>query len=120
MLNLDTHILIHALTGELNSIERRLLSTNPLSISGIVLWEMEKLFQLGRINLYLTDPDLSRILNRIHVWPIDLRVCQTLREIDFESDPADKLIAATSLAHHVPLLTRDRKILKSRVVPFAS
>lgn len=120
MLNLDTHVLIYALTGELSSKERKLLSTNPWSISAIVLWEMEKLFQLGRINLDLTEPDLSRTLNRLHTWPIDLLVCQTLRAIDFQSDPADELIAATSVAHKVPLLTRDRTILKSRVVPFAS
>jgi len=120
MLNLDTHILIYALTGELDSRERRLLSANPWSISAIVLWEIEKLFQLGRINLDLTDPDLSRILNRIHIWPIDLRICQNLRALDFHGDPADELIAATSLVHHVPLLTRDRKILMSKSIPFPS
>ena len=119
MLNLDTHVLIYALAGELTSKERKLLSTHPWSISAIVLWEIEKLFQLGRISLDLADPDLSRTLNRIHIWPIDLLVCRNLRAIDFQSDPADELIAATSLAHNVPLLTRDRKILKSAVVPFA-
>jgi predicted nucleic acid-binding protein len=36
-----------------------------------------------------------------------------------ESDSADELIAATSVVHRVPLLTRDRKILKSKVVPLA-
>lgn len=38
---------------------------------------------------------------------------------DFKSDPADEIIAATSLVHRVPLLTRDRKIKKSKIVPFA-
>jgi PIN domain nuclease of toxin-antitoxin system len=36
-----------------------------------------------------------------------------------ENDPADELIAATSLVHRVPLLTRDRKLLKAKVVPIA-
>jgi PIN domain nuclease of toxin-antitoxin system len=39
--------------------------------------------------------------------------------LDFQSDPADELIAATSVVHKVPLLTRDRRILSSNVVPFA-
>jgi PIN domain nuclease of toxin-antitoxin system len=48
-----------------------------------------------------------------------LEVVRALRRLDFESDPADEIIAATSLVHRTPLLTRDRKLLKSRVVPLA-
>ena len=42
MLNLDTHILIYALTGELRPKERALLADQPWSISAIVLWEITK------------------------------------------------------------------------------
>lgn len=42
-----------------------------------------------------------------------------MRQLDFSSDPADELIAATSIAHNVPLLTRDTRMLKSQVVPLA-
>ena len=119
MLNLDTHILIHALTGELKDPERELLAKNPWSISAIVLWEIAKLSQLGRIEVDLDDPEVLRALSRIHVWPIDLEVCRRLKDLDFKGDPADELIAATSSVHRVPLLTRDRQIRKSRQVPFA-
>jgi PIN domain nuclease of toxin-antitoxin system len=34
-------------------------------------------------------------------------------------DPADEIIAATSVVHNAPLLTRDRQTLKSPRVPFA-
>ena len=34
--------------------------------------------------------------------------------------PADELIAATSVVHGVPLVTRDRRLLASRIVPLAS
>jgi PIN domain nuclease of toxin-antitoxin system len=119
MLNLDTHILIFALTGELSGKERKLLSSSPWSISAIVLWEIEKLSQLGRIDVDITDPDVSRALHRIQLWPINMPVCEALRTLDFKSDPADELIAATSIVHRVPLVTRERAILKSRVVPFA-
>jgi predicted nucleic acid-binding protein len=42
-----------------------------------------------------------------------------LATLDFRSDPADELIAATSLVHNVPLLTRDRKLLASQQIPLA-
>jgi PIN domain nuclease of toxin-antitoxin system len=54
-----------------------------------------------------------------HVWPLDFAVCRASTELDFSSDPADELIAATSVVHRVPLVTRDRKIRASRIVPFA-
>jgi predicted nucleic acid-binding protein len=34
-------------------------------------------------------------------------------------DPADELIAATSIVHRLPLVTRDKKIRKSKLVPLA-
>jgi len=119
MLNLDTHILLHALTGELTPKETRLLANDTWSISAIVLWEISKLSELGRIEIDLDDADLTRVLSRVHVWPITLELCRTLRKLDFRSDPADQLIAATSVLHRVPLVTRDKVIRKSKCVPLA-
>ena len=119
MLNLDTHILVFALSDQLETRERSLLSRHSWGISSIVLWELEKLFQLGRINLDLHDSEVVRVISKIHVWPLDLHVCRTLRRLDFKSDPADEVIAATSVFHEVPLLTRDRTIKKSKIVPLA-
>jgi PIN domain nuclease of toxin-antitoxin system len=120
MLNLDTHILIDAIQNELSIVERKLLSTNRWSISAIVLWEIEKLFERGRITLDIKDAEFKHTLRTVHIWPIDLVVCGALRELDFRSDPADEIIGATSIVHKVPLLTRDRKILASHLVPFPS
>lgn len=119
MLNLDTHILIHALNGNLKPREQRLLSDDPWGVSAIVLWELAKLVQIGRLELDLDGRAMEKILSTIHVWPIDLKICRTLKKLDFKSDPADELIAATSIAHGVPLLTRDKTILKSKVTPLA-
>jgi len=119
MLNLDTHILIWSVSGELTADEERLLSQHQWGISGIVLWEIAKLVEKKRIDVDFEDRDLLDTLAHTHVWPIDLDVCRKLEDLDFRSDPADELIAATSLVHHVPLLTRDKKIRKSRLVPFA-
>jgi PIN domain nuclease of toxin-antitoxin system len=119
MLNLDTHILVFALTGQLRAGEAALLSRERWGVSGIVLWELAKLHQLGRIEIDLEEPEFLRALSEVHVWPLDIRVCQTLRTLDFRGDPADELIAATSIVHRVPLVTRDREIRKSRIVPLA-
>ena len=119
MLNVDTHVLIDAMRGELPAREARLLRSETWSISAIVLWELAKLVQLGRIELDLDDPEVDRFLAQIHVWPISPDVVRALTRLDFRSDPADELIAATSLVHRVPLLTRDRKLLKSKTVPLS-
>ena len=119
MLNLDTHILIHSVSGELTEKEEALLSKHAWGISCIVLWEITKLVEKKRILIDLDDPALLRTLSKTHIYPIDLAVCRKLAELDFHSDPADELIAATSIVHRVPLLTRDTTIKKSKLVPFA-
>lgn len=119
MISLDTHILIHALAGDLSGREHKKLSSAPWSISAIVLWELAKLLQLGRITLDIDTADFARAMAGIHVWPVDLAVCRRIRSLDFRSDPADEIIAATSMVHNVPLLTRDAKIRRSQTVLLA-
>jgi PIN domain nuclease of toxin-antitoxin system len=119
MLNLDTHILIHAFNGDLSAREKRLLSSEQWSISAIVLWEIAKLQQLGRIQIELGTEEFEELLRHIYVWPIDLLVARASTQLDIQSDPADELILATSVVHRVPLLTRDRRVLSSKLGLFA-
>ncbi len=119
MINLDTHILVFALTGAVSDRERRVLAANTWSLSAIVFWELAKLADLGRIDVDLDDAEVVRTLSGLHVWPLDLAVSLQSTRLDFKGDPADELIAATSVIHKVPLLTRDRKIRSSRIVPLA-
>ena len=119
MLNLDTHVLLHALGGTLTRRESRLLSADAWSISAIVLWEVAKLAQLGRIALDLDDAYVVRVLGRVHVWPLTLEVARASTRLDVRGDPADELIGATSVVQNMPLLTRDRALLKSKVIPLA-
>ncbi|MBI3208052.1 MAG: PIN domain-containing protein [Candidatus Solibacter usitatus] len=119
MLNLDTHILVFAMEGELSRKEKDLLRSQRWGISSIVLWELSSLVRLGRITLDIQSPAFENALSRIHVWPIDLAVCRQLRFLDFKSDPADEIIAATSVVNGAPLVTRDRRLLSSQVVPLA-
>ena len=119
MLNLDTHIVVHAAEGALTAKEERRLRRERWGISAIVLWELAKLVQLGRLKLDLHDPSFRALLRALHVWPVDLAVAERSTRLDFSSDPADELIAATSVVHQVPLVTRDRLIRKSKIVPLA-
>lgn len=119
MINLDTHVLVFALSGKVTARERRILAANTWGVSGIVLWELAKLVQLGRLDLDLENAEVTRTLSAIHAWPIDLAVSVQSTRLDFRGDPADEIIAATSIIHKVPLLTRDARIRASRVVPLA-
>ncbi len=116
MLNLDTHILLYALAGKLTRHEKAVLSRHRWGISSVVLWEIAKLRQTGRITLSLDHPLLVRALAQIEIWPLSREVCLNLGALDFASDPADELIASTSLTYLVPLMTRDQKIRSSKLI----
>ena len=119
MLNLDTHMAVAVLSGSLSKRELALISTEPLTISSIVLWELSKLVQLQRLTLDLEGHEFREFLRHVLVFPITLEIAIQSTRLDFRSDPADEVIAATSVVEQVPLLTRDRKLLRSRIVPLA-
>jgi PIN domain nuclease of toxin-antitoxin system len=116
MLNLDTHILLFALLGKVTRHEKAVLARHRWGIPAIVLWEISKLHQLGRITLGLDSPLLAGALASIEIWPLTREVCLNLAALDFKSDPAGELIAATSLTYGVPLLTRDSRIRSSKLI----
>ena len=119
MLNLDTHVLIAVLLGELTEKEYDLVVKAKLTVSDIVLWELAKLIELGRLSLDLDSAEFRHCLRHLTVIPISLEIARKSTELDFRSDPADEIIAATSVVEGIPLLTRDRRILKSKMIPFA-
>ena len=119
MLNLDTHILVSILNGDLSTREDDLVLRNELAISGVVLWELAKLIQLGRLCLDLDSAEFRQCLRQVYTLPITLEIARTSTRLDFASDPAGEIIAATSIVEKIPLLTRDRRILKSHLVPLA-
>lgn len=119
MLNLDTHILIAGLSGELTERELDLLEDENIAISDIVLWEISMLVDRKRVSLDMDSIAFRRLLRQLTVFPITFEIARQSISLDFKSDPADEIIAATSVIEKIPLLTRDRKILKSKIVPFA-
>jgi PIN domain nuclease of toxin-antitoxin system len=119
MLNLDTHILLLFLDEALTDRERNAIITEGAAISDIVLWELAKLQQKGRASLDLESALFRSFLQNLTVYPITPEIARTSTQLDFSSDLADEIIAATSIVEKIPLLTRDRRIRKSRMVPFA-
>src|SRR5687768_8537404 len=119
MLNLDTHIVVSLLSGDLTDRESELVTNDSLAISDIVLWELAKLVQLKRLVLDMDSVAFRRSLRHFTVLPITIQIARQSTNLDFKSDPADEIIAATSIVERISLLTRDRKILKSSIVPLA-
>jgi len=109
-------MLLEAVAGRLSPSEARLLRSDRWSMSAIVLWEVA---QLGRIVVDLDDAEVVRTLARVHLWPITREIARASTRLDVQSDPADELIAATSVVHNVPLVTRDRALRRSRLIPLA-
>ena len=119
MLNLDTHILVALLTGDASPAELACAVNQPLAISDIVLWELAMLVQRGRLAMDLESPEFREWMRHLTIFPISLEIARQSTQLDFSSDPADEIIAATSVVERIPLLTRDRRIRKSRMVPLA-
>jgi len=119
MLNLDTHMIVHLLNGDLTVQEVAMLEGEEIAFSDIALWELAKLVQLGRLTLDLNEPEFRRFMSVAVVIPLTLEIATRSTQLDFSSDPADEIIAATSLVYSIPLMTRDRRIRKSKIVPFA-
>ena len=119
MLNLDSHMLVFLLAGELTPRELELLKGEDLTISDIVLWELSKLVQLNRLDLDFESEPFEALLLNLTIFPITMRIAKASTKLDFRGDPADEIIAATSIVEGIPLLTRDRSIRKSKRVPLA-
>jgi PIN domain nuclease of toxin-antitoxin system len=88
-------------------------------LSDISLWEAQMLFAKGCIVRELSFPDwliqATRSVNLVRISPKVIQQVHLLPKI-FHGDPADRLIVATALANHLPMVTLDRKIRTSGLV----
>jgi PIN domain nuclease of toxin-antitoxin system len=120
MLNLDTNVLLALMEDKLRADEERAMDHDPeWGISAIVFWELTKLWQVGKLKRSPSDAVLNAALRQLAIWPLTHEIGQGILRLDFSSDPADEIIAATSLVHGAPLLTRDDRILRSNITPLA-
>jgi PIN domain nuclease of toxin-antitoxin system len=68
-------------------------------MSAIVLWEIANSPSWAASSSIWTTPNWDRTLTRIQTWPLTLDICCSIKSLYFDSDPADEIIAATSLVH---------------------
>jgi PIN domain nuclease of toxin-antitoxin system len=119
MLNLDTHMLVALAEGDISPDELACTVNEELAISDIVQWELSMLVRKNRLTIDFDSPEFRAWRRHLTVLPITWEIAHQSTLLDFSSDPADEIIAATSVVENIPLLTRDRRIRMSRVVPLA-
>ena len=116
----DTHILIFWQDNPKKISQKALqainkaLETKSLACSDISLWEIAMLFKSNRLR---NDIDAKQYMDDIiltmglKVLPITSEIATiSQHDIFIHKDPADKLIAATAIAHNAPLITADSKL----------
>ena len=116
----DTHILIFwqdnpkKLTQKAFQSLKKALESKSLACSDISLWEISMLFKHNRLR---NDIDAKQYMDDIiltmglKVLPITTEIATISQsDIFIHKDRADKLIAATAIAHNAPLITADAKL----------
>jgi PIN domain nuclease of toxin-antitoxin system len=102
------------------AIEDARKSEHGLAICDITLLELATLASKGRLHLDITfESFLREVESRFVVLPISSGACTRTIElpVSYPKDPADRIIGATALVEGLTLLTADREIRRSKVVP---
>ena len=110
----DTHALIFGMDGdpELPEKARAAAKQGGNAISCISLWEVAVLVSKGKVKLKLPVEEwLEAAAERLQVIPITPMIAAAAYDLaDFHGDPADRIIAATSLVYPAVIVTRDEKL----------
>jgi PIN domain nuclease of toxin-antitoxin system len=88
-----------------------------LFISAISFWEMAMLISKGRLRALrsASEQRLKILAAGIQELPLNGEVCILAGELEnLHPDPADRLIAATAIAHDATLVTADERLLRWR------
>ena len=116
----DTHAWLWWLSGDasLSSTARSTLDgafdSADLGVSAISVWEAAMLVKKGRLALALPLDDLvarCETLPGLRFLLITPRIALASVALEpLHADPADRLIAATALAHQAVLVTKDERL----------
>jgi PIN domain nuclease of toxin-antitoxin system len=128
MILLDTHILIWLLIAPENlapKAKKAILvarKSGSLALSAISLWEMAWLAQNKRIEVDVSvDSFVKKCASYVQLLPITPEIA--VRSVQFPksypNDPQDRIIGATALVEGIRLLTHDKLIVKSGLIPLA-
>jgi len=124
---LDTHVVLwltsdpDKLSGNARAaIEVSRRNGDGMAVCDITLLELTMLASKGRIHLGISLQSLlQEIEARFVVFPITSRACARAMSFPaaYPKDPADRIIGATALVEGLSLITADREIRRSKLVP---
>lgn len=121
---LDTHAALWLVQGDerlspaaLSRIQE--LDRNEIFVSDLLLFELALLITKRRV---VVDEPLGPFLNdfaaHFRVLPVDAVIAAAAAELALpQGDPFDRIFVATAVRHTLPLVTRDREIRDSELVP---
>ncbi|MGO9009263.1 MAG: type II toxin-antitoxin system VapC family toxin [Bryobacteraceae bacterium] len=125
---LDTHVLIRWLVepkrlsrDQLRALRGAVRHGEPLAFSAVTLLEIAVLAGAGGARLQVPAQELFTALDLsagFQVIPIDVEVAGEVAALgDRLRDSADRAIVATARIHRLRLVTSDRRIIESKLVP---
>ena len=128
MIVLDTHVLIwDALTPkQLSAAARRAIvqanQQDGIIIADISLWEIAMLIEKKRVQVALGSQAFLNLILQAHksiVQPITAEIATLAVHFPagMSKDPADRLIAATTLSKNATLITADKNLQNSSLIP---
>lgn len=125
MVLIDTHVWLWWMGGlpQLQQKYHRALRqlSSPPMLSVISLWEVSLLVETSKVDLAPNPHDwLARATRTdvVQLMQVNRAIAQQLLQLprNLPQDPADRIIAATARALDVPVLTMDRRLLRSGAI----
>ncbi len=127
MIVVDTHIILwNALKPEMLSRKAKKAISAANTLDGIIfcdisLWEIAMLMHKGRLSIDVEYLEFIKLVSESNnyvyrgITPEIARLSSKLFS-DNNKDPADRIIAATSIIENAKLVTADKKLRQSRKV----
>ena len=128
MILLDTPILIWLLIApdspspKAKKAIRAARKSGLLALSAISLWEIAWLAENKRIEIDVSvDSFVKKCAAYVQVLPItqDIAIHSVKFPKSYPNDPQDRIIGATAMIENLRLLTHDKRIVRSGLVPLA-
>ena len=122
MIVLDTHVVLwlayepELLSQAASEAIRQARREDGLAVPDKCLWELAMLVSRGQVKVRTSLRDfLQEVERNCSVLPITSAIAEraVLFSDRYPSDPTDRLIGATAVAHGLKLVTKDRKIRAS-------
>ena len=123
---LDTHVLVWLALqpGKLSRNAKEAIRSarlhSRLAVAAITLWELAWLVENGRIESTMSIESFIReCVSKVSVLPITPEIAVRAASFpeSYPKDPQDRLIGATALVEGAGLVTHDRGIARSGLVP---